>query len=145
MTIPVTPRLVAIDTDPGVDDALALMLALRSPELRVELITTVAGNVTLEMATANARRLLALIDAPTWPVLAQGAAHPLRRPLHTATYVHGNDGLGGLTRLYHRDGTPRYPLPATFTAQRQAPQRLIQLVQTHGHDLTVVALGPLTN
>jgi ribokinase len=139
------PRPVAIDTDPGVDDALALMLALRSPELRVEIITTVAGNVPVETATANARRLLALIAPPACPPLAQGASRPLRRPLHTATYVHGNDGLGGLTSLYRRDGTPCYPLPNTLTVSRQAPRRLLQLVQTYRQDLTIIALGPLTN
>ena len=58
------PRPVAIDTDPGIDDALALLLALRSPELRVELITTVAGNVPVPVATANARRILALLALP---------------------------------------------------------------------------------
>jgi ribokinase len=139
------PRPVAIDTDPGVDDALALMLALRSPELRVELITTVAGNVTVQAATANARRLLSLIAPPTPPVLAQGAARPLHRTLRTATYVHGNDGLGGLTHLRRRDGTLRYPLPSTLPVHRQASQRLLQLVRTYGQDLTVIALGPLTN
>jgi ribokinase len=138
-------RPVVIDTDPGVDDALALMLALRSPELRVELITTVAGNVTVEMATANARRLLALIAPSACPVLAQGAARPLRRALHTATDVHGNDGLGGLTHLRRRDGTLRYPLPDALAVHRQAALRLIRLVQTYGQELTVIALGPLTN
>src|SRR5262252_10275441 len=94
-----TPRPVAIDTDPGIDDALALMLALRSPELRVELITTVAGNVPAHMATANARRVLAWLALSTWPVVAQGAGRPLRRPLHTAMAFHGDDGLGGVTTL----------------------------------------------
>jgi ribokinase len=139
------PRPLAIDTDPGVDDALALMLALRSPEVRVELITTVAGNVPVDIGTANAYRLLHLIAPATWPVVAQGAARPMRRTLYTATDVHGDDGLGSLTRLQRRDGTPRYPLPPTSTTSRQAVRRLIQLVETHGEDLTIVALGPLTN
>ena len=139
------PRPIVIDTDPGVDDALALMLALRSPDLRVELITTVAGNVTLETGTANAQRLLALIDPPSWPPLAQGASRPLKRSLFTATDVHGDDGLGGITRLTRRDGTPQYPLPEQHRVSRQAAQRLVRLVHTHGSDLTIVALGPLTN
>lgn len=143
-TIP-TPRPVAIDTDPGIDDALALLLALRSPELRVELLTTVAGNVPVQMATANARRMLALLAPPAWPVVAQGAARPLRRPLHHATVFHGADGLGGVTALRHADGSPYYPAPAQPVARRQAVQRLLQLVQHHGRDLTVIALGPLTN
>ena len=140
-----TPRPVAIDTDPGIDDALALMLALRSPEWRVELITTVAGNVPVQVATANARRVLAWLAPPAWPVLAQGAARPLRRLLHNAVAFHGDDGLGGLTALRHADGSPYYPVPEQAAARRQAVQHLLRLVQHHGHDLTVIALGPLTN
>lgn len=140
-----TPRPVAIDTDPGIDDALALMLALRSPELRVELITTVAGNVPVQVATANARRVLAWLAPSAWPVIAQGAARPLRRPLYHAAAFHGNDGLGGMTALQHADGSPYYPAPAQPAARRQAVQRLLRLVQHHGRDLTVIALGPLTN
>src|SRR5687768_17486642 len=115
---PMTPptaaiRPLVIDTDPGVDDALALMLAFRSPEVRVDLITTVAGNVPVDQGTDNACRLLTLLNVDPWPTLVRGAAHPLHQSLHTATHVHGDDGLGGLTRLVRRDGTPRFPLPAT--------------------------------
>jgi len=138
-------RPVAIDTDPGIDDALALMLALRSPELRVELITTVAGNVPVHVATANTRCVLSLLAPPAWPAVAQGAGRPLRRPLHTATTFHGDDGLGGVTTLRHADGSLAYPVPEQPAAQRQAVQRLLQLVQRYGRDLTVIALGPLTN
>src|SRR5262245_28340809 len=136
---------VAIDTDPGIDDALALMLALRSPELRVELITTVAGNVPVPMATANARRILALLAPSVWPAVAQGLGRPLRRPLHTATAFHHDDGLGGVTCLHHPNGSLRYPAPAQPAAHRQAVQRLLQVVQRYGRDLTMIALGPLTN
>ncbi len=138
------PRPVVIDTDPGVDDALALMLALCSPEFRVELITTVAGNVPIKVATDNARRILELVEPPTRPVLAQGAARPLQRLLHTASF-HGDDGLGGLTQLQRADGTRLYPAPRWPVVHRQAVPRLLKLVQTHGKDLTVIALGPLTN
>jgi len=140
-----TPRPVAIDTDPGIDDALALMLALRSPELRVELITTVAGNVPVQLATANARRMLAVLAPTVWPLVAQGAARPLRRPPYDAMAFHGGDGLGGVTALRHADGSPYYPILKQPTVRRQAVQRLLQLVQHHGRDLTVIALGPLTN
>jgi purine nucleosidase/pyrimidine-specific ribonucleoside hydrolase len=141
----ITPRPVVLDTDPGVDDALALLLALRSPELRVELIMTVAGNVPIAMATSNARHILGLVDAPAGLVLAQGASRPLRRPLHTATAVHGHDGLGGLTELRRPDGSLWYPAPQRPVVHRQAVTRLLQLVQRYGQDLTVIALGPLTN
>lgn len=139
------PRPVVIDTDPGVDDALALMLALRSPELRVELITTVAGNVPVQTATANARRLLALLNASPCPTLAQGASRPLYRPLHTSTTAHGPDGLGGLTRLRHADGRLRYPLPNDPPVRQRAVQRLLRLAHLYGPALTIIALGPLTN
>src|SRR5713101_9768524 len=145
MTAATRPRPVAIDTDPGIDDALALMLALRSPELRVELLTTVAGNVPVPMATANARRILALLAPPVWPAVAQGLGRPLRRPLHTATAFHNNDGLGGVTHLRHADGSPCYPVLEQPAAHRQAVQRLLQVVQRYGRDLTLIALGPLTN
>src|SRR4029450_9752571 len=112
-----------IDTDPGIDDALALMLALRSPELRVELITTVAGNVGIETATANARRLLALINPAPWPVVAQGVARPLRRALRTETTFHGRDGLGGLSHLQRQDGSPRYAFGGQPAPHRQAGER----------------------
>ena len=145
MTAAARPRPVVIDTDPGIDDALALMLALRSPELRVELITTVAGNVPVPMATTNARRILALLAPPVWPAVAQGLGRPLRRALHTATEFHSGDGLGGVTHLYHPDGSPCYPVPEQPAVHRQAVQRLLQVVQRYGRDLTIIALGPLTN
>src|SRR5262249_40294667 len=133
------------DTDPGIDDALALMLALRSPELHVELITTVAGNVPVHLATANACRVLTWVAPSAWPVIAQGAASPLRRPLHTAAAFHDAAGLGGVTTLRHADGSLYYPALAPSTVRRRAAQRLLQLVQHYGRDLTIIALGPLTN
>lgn len=139
------PRLVAIDTDPGIDDALALMLALRAPELRVELITTVAGNVPVPLATANARRVLGMLALPSWPVLAQGAGRPLRRPLHTATAFHHHDGLGGITTLRRPDGQAWYPVPEKPAVRSRAVQHLVQLVQRYGGAATIIALGPLTN
>ena len=145
MTAAARPRPVAIDTDPGIDDALALMLALRSPELRVELITTVAGNVPVPMATANARRILALLALPVRPAVAQGLGRPLRRRLRTATAFHHNDGLGGVTHLRHPDGSPCYPVLEQPAAQWQGVQHLLQVVQRYGRDLTMIALGPLTN
>src|SRR4029453_4376877 len=110
MTAAPRPRPVVIDTDPGIDDALALMLAFRSPELRVELITTVAGNVPVHMATANTRRILAWLAPPAWPVVAQGAARPLRRLLHTAADFHHDDGLGGMTAIRPQEGSLLYPV-----------------------------------
>src|SRR5580700_2679644 len=89
------PLRVIIDTDPGVDDAMAILLALRSPELQVEAITPVAGNVPLELTLPNALRLLEIAGRGDIPVAA-GAREPLKRQLVTAAYVHGNNGLGGV-------------------------------------------------
>ncbi len=137
-------QAVAIDTDPGIDDALALILAFRSPELSVELITTVAGNVPVRQGTENARRLLTLIAPGSTPPVAMGAARPLVRRLYTARDVHGSDGLGGMSRIRGPSGDARYPI-AVPRAERDAAGRLVELARRRGDSLTVVALGPLTN
>src|SRR5919204_3319122 len=94
----VIPRVTraVIDTDPGIDDALALLLAWASPEMTVDAITTVAGNVPVDIGTTNVFRLLALRPPRQRPVVAVGAAAPLARKLNTATRYHGEDGLGDL-------------------------------------------------
>ena len=140
------PRPVVIDTDPGIDDALAIVLALRSPELRVELMTTVAGNTGLRAATDNARRMLALLEPAVPPRLAKGAARPLRGRLSTAPEVDGDDGLVGLSRL--RDGAGRLLYPASrgpVPSRRSAEDAIVAKAREHGEKLTIVALGPLTN
>ena len=140
------PRPVVIDTDPGIDDALAIVLALRSPELRVELMTTVAGNTGLRAATDNARRLLALLDPAEPPRLVRGAARPLRGRLNTAPDVHGDDGLAGLSRLRDRRGRLLYPASrGPAPAGSGAAEAIVAKAREHGEALTVVALGPLTN
>src|ERR1700744_3594024 len=88
------PHRVIIDTDPGVDDAFALLLAMRSPELKIEGITPVAGNVPLELTLPNALRMVEIAGRSDIPV-AVGARTPLMRRLVTATYAHGENGLGG--------------------------------------------------
>src|SRR6201989_1171150 len=88
------PFRVIIDTDPGVDDALALLLAMRSPELKIEGITPVAGNVPLELGLPNALRMVEIAGRTDIPV-AVGARVPLMRRLVTAEYAHGDNGLGG--------------------------------------------------
>lgn len=87
-------RKIIIDTDPGQDDAIAILLALGSPELDVLGITAVAGNVPLALTQKNARKICELAGRPDIPVYA-GAARPLVRPLVTAEYVHGKTGLNG--------------------------------------------------
>ena len=125
-----------IDTDPGIDDALALLLAWGSPELTVEVLTTVAGNVPLGLATLNAWRLLDLWRPSPAPTISAGAAAPLRRPLRTAVDYHGEDGLGGV-----RD----WPAPPPGFASDDAVDVLLELARRHRSRLVLIALGPLTN
>src|SRR5205807_9636870 len=87
---------IIIDTDPGIDDALTLFLALASPEMQLEAITTVSGNVHVDMTTRNALALLELAGRPDIPV-ARGSDRPLVRPPVIADYVHGRNGLGEVT------------------------------------------------
>lgn len=138
-------RHLLIDSDPGIDDALAILLALRSPDSRVEAITTVAGNVAADRATANARRILAVAAPDPPPLLAEGAPAPLKRALVTAGHVHGQDGLGNLERFVEPDGRPRYPEPVHAIEMRSGPELILDAADRWRGDLTIVALGPLTN
>src|SRR6267143_5745851 len=128
-------RRALIDTDPGIDDALALLLAWGSPEWTVDTVTTVAGNVPLDAGTLNVFRLLDLRRPSPPPRVAAGAARPLARPLRTAPY-HGVDGLGDL---------PDWPAVEPRLASVGAPAAIVDAARRHGRDLTIVALGPLTN
>jgi inosine-uridine nucleoside N-ribohydrolase len=127
--------LALIDTDPGIDDALALLYAWGSADLRLAAITTVAGNVPVGDATRNLLRLVALRGiAP--PPIAEGAAAPLGRPLVTATGYHGDDGLGDL---------PDWPAPPGTLAPVGAAQLIVETARRAAEPLTLIALGPLTN
>ena len=129
-------RLIILDVDTGVDDALAIALALRSPTLQVVGITTVSGNVDLDQATANTLLTLDVLGAPPIPVV-RGAAEPLaRRAPLTAAHVHGNDGLGGVRS--------RYPV-SSRRATEGAPRFLLEMIRRHPGVLTLVATAPLTN
>jgi purine nucleosidase len=129
------PRPVILDVDTGVDDALALMLAFRSPELDVRGILTVSGNVHVSQATANTLAILDLLDAPPIPVAA-GAAAPLARPGITAGDVHGSDGLGG--------AAGRFP-PSRRTVAVDAVGFLLDAIGRQPGELTLIATAPLTN
>src|SRR5262249_34147053 len=98
-----------IDTDPGIDDALALLLAFSSPGASIEAITAVAGNVPVDQAVHNVFRILDVVQPTSMPMTARGAAAPLTRNLVTAAHVHGGDGLGNLDRFVDAHGRPRYP------------------------------------
>src|SRR5574337_831440 len=126
-----------IDTDPGIDDALALLLAFRSPECSVEAITTVAGNVAVERCTLNVFRILEAVKPDRVPVVARGAEKPLTRPLVSASHVHGDDGLGNLSL--------RYPPPRQHLSPLDGPDLILETVARFPDELALVALGPLTN
>lgn len=130
------PRKIIIDTDPGQDDAVALLLALASPEdLEVLAVVTVAGNVPLSHTTANARQVLELAGRPDLPLYA-GCARPMRRRLITAEHVHGPTGLDG----------PALPAPTMPIQSRHGVQYLIETFrQAETGSITLVTLGPLTN
>jgi len=136
-----SPTPVIIDTDPGVDDALALLLAAASPELEVLAVTTVAGNVSVEQATENAQRILPVAwsgrDAP--PVYAGSGTAAI-----SAEFVHGDDGLGGATRLRTAAGGALYPATAPV-GPGDAAGALLSLAAARPQEITLIALGPLTN
>ena len=125
-------RTLLIDTDTASDDAVALIMALRSPLVEVVAITTVAGNVPVEQATQNALYTVELceVDVPVYT----GASAPLRRPLESATWFHGKDGLGdhGYKPLTRR------------ARSRDAVDAIIAAVHDHP-GLEIITLGPLTN
>jgi inosine-uridine nucleoside N-ribohydrolase len=121
---------VLLDCDPGHDDAIALLLALASPELELRGVTTVAGNQTLEKTTANAIRVLDLAGRDDVEVAA-GAAQPLVREPHVAAYVHGETGLDG----------PDLPPPR----REPGPQHAVEFLAERVAGTTLVATGPLTN
>jgi pyrimidine-specific ribonucleoside hydrolase len=122
---------ILIDCDPGHDDAVALLLALASPEVELQGVTTVHGNQTLEKTTANALRVLELARRDDVPV-AKGADRPLERELFVADYVHGHTGLDGPS-LQPPSGKPVEQHAADFLAERLAP------------GVVLVPTGPLTN
>jgi purine nucleosidase len=130
------PRKIIIDTDPGQDDAVAILLALASPEdVEVLGITCVAGNVPLPLTTRNARIVCELAGRPDMPVYA-GADRPLGRDLVTAEHVHGKTGLDG----------PTLPEPTMPMADGHAVDFIIEQLAKHAPGtVTLCPLGPLTN
>jgi pyrimidine-specific ribonucleoside hydrolase len=125
---------IILDCDPGHDDAIALLLALASPELDLLGVTTTYGNQTLAKTTANALRVLELVERTDVPVAA-GAERPLQRELVVAAHVHGESGLDG----------PSLPDATTAAAAEDAVAFIARAVKTSSQPVSVVATGPLTN
>ena len=136
---------ILIDTDPGVDDALAILLAMKSHELRVEAITTVSGNVSVEQATRNLLTILRLLDLSDYPLIGKGEAQPIAKPLVTAENVHGEDGLGNISSLRTTNGSLRYPPALCEISTISGVDLILETVNRYPNELIVVALGPLTN
>jgi inosine-uridine nucleoside N-ribohydrolase len=128
------PTPIILDCDPGHDDAIALLLALASPELELLGVTTVHGNQTLEKTTANALRVLELAGRADVPVAA-GADRPLERALTVAAHVHGESGLDG----------PVLPPPAHGPIGQQAVDFVVEQLVNSPRPVTLVPTGPLTN
>jgi inosine-uridine nucleoside N-ribohydrolase len=124
---------ILFDTDPGHDDAIALLLALASPELDVLGVTSVAGNQTLEKTTSNALKILEFVDRTDVPVYV-GADRPLVREQWAAAHVHGESGLDG----------PDLPGPATRPGAGHAVDFFASQLREH-EDVVLVPVGPLTN
>ncbi len=129
------PRRIIIDTDPGQDDAVAILLALASAEIEVVGLSVVAGNVPMKLTENNARKICELAGRPEIRVFA-GAVRPLMRPLVTAEEVHGQTGLDG----------PDLPEPRMKLQERHAVDFLVEtLMREESGSITLCALGPLTN
>lgn len=128
------PKRIIIDTDPGIDDACAILLALASPELSLEGLSIVHGNCSLEQATVNALSILELASASHIPV-AKGCELPIVQPSLLAPETHGDNGLG----------YARLPAPRTRPTVQHGIDFLIERIMSSPGEITLVAIGPLTN
>jgi purine nucleosidase len=128
------PKRIIIDTDPGVDDALAFLLALASPEIKLEALTTTQGNVTVDKATRNALSVLELAHASHIPVAA-GSIYPLVQPLRASANVHGQSGIGN----------SKLPEPHTKPVPQHAVDYLIERILAEPNEISIFPIAPLTN
>ncbi|MGC2490836.1 MAG: nucleoside hydrolase [Candidatus Sulfotelmatobacter sp.] len=128
------PRRVIIDTDPGTDDAMAIILALNSPEFKVEALTVVPGNVEAWQGLENALKIVSLADRCD-VMVAGGAQHPLNQKLITAQYWHGKNGLANV----------ELPASKCKADPRFGPDLIIEMIHKYPHEITLIPIGPLTN
>src|SRR3954470_22013185 len=129
-----TPTPIILDCDPGHDDAIALLLAVASPELELVAVTTVAGNQTVDKTTNNALRVLELAGRADIPVF-RGADRPFLRKQDVAAHVHGESGLDG----------PDLPQPTAREQDEHAVDYLAREIRARDGRITLVPIGPLTN
>jgi purine nucleosidase len=129
-----TPKRVIIDTDPGTDDAMAIILALNSPELKVEALTVVPGNVDGRQGLENALKIVSLAGRCD-VIVAGGAQHPLNQKLITAQFWHGKNGLADV----------ELPPSKCKADSRFGPDLIIEMVHKYPNEITLIPVGPLTN
>ncbi|HZQ25434.1 MAG TPA: nucleoside hydrolase [Terriglobales bacterium] len=127
-------RRVIIDTDPGTDDAFAILLALNSPEFKVEALTVVPGNVVAKQGLENALKIVSLAGRCD-VLVAGGAQHPLNQKLITAEFWHGKNGLADI----------ELPAATCRADPRFGSDLIIELVHKYPHEITLIPIGPLTN
>ncbi|MBP2473458.1 purine nucleosidase [Crossiella equi] len=126
---------IVLDTDPGIDDALAMLYLAEQPDVEIVAIGSVHGNVPARTAADNARRVLDVIGGAEHIPVAVGAARPLAQPLATSEFVHGPLGLGRWSA----------PEPSKEPVELSAAEQLVQLARRYPRELDLLALGPLTN
>jgi purine nucleosidase len=127
-------RRVIIDTDPGTDDAMAIILALNSPEFKVEALTVVPGNVDALQGLENALKIVSLAGRCD-VVVAGGAQHPLNQKPITAQFWHGKNGLANV----------ELPASKCKADPRFGPDLIIEMIHRYPHEITLIPVGPLTN
>lgn len=127
-------RKIIIDTDTGSDDAVALIMGLKADNIHIEAITTVAGNVNLNQATQNALMTIEVTDAAKPPVY-MGSEKPLVKALHTASEVHGKDGMGDAKLI----------APSFSAEEGDAVEKIIELVEKYPYEIEILTIGPVTN
>ncbi|USS87929.1 ribonucleoside hydrolase RihC [Fructilactobacillus hinvesii] len=126
---------IIIDCDPGIDDAAALSVAINHPELDVQLVTTVAGNVTVDKTTQNALKILEFFDKADQIPVAAGAEQPLVKPFEDAARIHGESGMRGY----------EFPQPVTKPVQQTAVEALHTAIMQSLEPITLVPTGSYTN
>jgi purine nucleosidase len=124
------PRRIIIDTDPGIDDALAILMAIASPEIRVEALTIAGGNCSVDKGVVNALSILELVGAEHIPVMCG-----LEVSSYSGSNVHGERGLG----------YAKLPVPSTLPSSQPAVDGLVECILKNPHEITIVAIAPLTN
>ena len=127
-------KKVWIDTDPGIDDTVAMAMLFESSEIEIVGISTIFGNATVDLTTKNAKIILEAVGEESIP-LARGAYYPLHVHLDTSPFVHGENGFGDMP----------LPEPKMEEYSLLAPQAIINMILTHPHEITLLPIGPLTN